>query len=82
MKKETIYEHAKRIHELASRIDELGRSEGKALEDYSTEELLIEARDILDLMEDWYSEAHYPQQEKRRQVQLLRNFIKKWEATA
>ena len=81
MKKETIHEHARRIHELADRIAELGRSEGKALEDYSTRELLIEARDILDLMEDWYSDAHYDQKEKRRQVQLLRNFIKKWEVT-
>ncbi len=82
MKKETIYEHARRIHELDSRIDELGRSEGRTLEDYSVRELVAEARDILYLMEDWYSDAHYDQNEKRRQVRLLRNFIKKWEVIA
>jgi hypothetical protein len=81
MKKETVHEHARRIHELASRVDEISRSEGRALEEYSARELVAEAHDILDLMEDWVSEAHYSQTEKRRQVQLLRNFIKKWEAT-
>ena len=76
---QTIHEHARRIHELVARIDEIGYSEGRRnVEDYSAEELVTEARDILCIMEEWDSDAHYDQQEKRRQVRLLKNFVKKW----
>lgn len=81
MKKETIYEHAKRIDELYTDQSEIARSEGKAFEDYTPRDLVLTAKNRLDIMEDWTSAAHCDQKYKRSQQRLLRNFVKKWEPT-
>ena len=78
MKKETIYEHAKRIDELYTDQSEIARSEGKAFEDYTPRDLVATAKSRLDIMEDWTSEEHCDQKYKRRQQRLLRNFVEKW----
>ena len=79
MKKETIYEHAKRIDELYEHQREIARSEGKAFEDYTPRDLVLTAKNRLDIMEDWDSELICDQAYTRRQRRLLSNFVKKWE---
>lgn len=78
MKKETIYEHAKRIEELYTDQSEIARSEGKAFEDYTPRDLVLTAKARLDIMEDWDSELICDQAYTRQQRRLLRNFVKKW----
>ena len=77
MKKETIYEHAKRIEELYYHQLEIARSEGKAFEDYSPMDLVLTAESILDVMEDWDSPLICDMEATRKQRRLLRNFVKK-----
>jgi transposase len=76
-KKETIHQHAKRIHELSSTISEIARFEGKEFEDYDAEYLTSSASYLIDLISDW-GPGEYDQKEKSRQLTLLRNFVKKW----
>lgn len=78
MKKETIYEHAKRIEELYTDQSEIARSEGKAFEDYTHLDLVRTAQNRLDIMEDWDNEQICDQKHKRNQQRLLRNFVEKW----
>jgi hypothetical protein len=82
MKTETIYEHAKRIEELYQHQREIARSEGKAFEDCTPRDLVLTAKGRLEIMEDWYDDRICDQAYVRRQRQLLRNFIKKWEVIA
>lgn len=82
MKKETIYEHARRIDELYEHQREIARSEGKAIEDYTPRDLVLTAESRLDIMGDWEDnplicDPAYV----RRQQRLLRNFVKKWSNT-
>ena len=79
MKKETIYEHAKRIEELYTDQSEIARSEGKAFEDYTPQDLVRTAKNRLDIMEDWDDEQICDQAYTRRQRRLLSNFVKKWD---
>ena len=79
MKKETIYEHAKRIEELYEHQREIARSEGKTFEDYTPRDLVLTAESILSVMEDWDSPLICDMDYTRRQRRLLRNFVKKWE---
>lgn len=77
---ESIYQHAKRIEELYNHQNEIARSEGLAFEDYAPRDLVLTAKSILEVMEDWTTEAHCDQKYKRSQQRLLRNFVKKWDA--
>lgn len=76
---ESIYEHAKRIDELYNHQREIARSEGKTFEEYTPRDLVLTAKSILSIMEDWTSAAHCDQKYKRSQQQKLRNFVKKWD---
>ena len=78
MKNETIYEHAKRIEELRTDQSEIARSEGKAFEDYTPQDLVRTAQNRLDIMEDWDRDEICDQGYANRQCRLLRNFVKKW----
>lgn len=79
MKTETIYEHAKRIHELYDSQSEIARSEGKAFEDYTPQDLVLTAESRLDIMGDWEDDPRICDPAYvRRQQRLLRNFVKKW----
>lgn len=78
MKKETIYEHAKRIIYLYDDQSEIARSEGKAFEDYTPLDLIRTAEARLDIMEDWYSPSICDMEFAAKQRRLLRNFVKKW----
>ena len=78
MKKETIYEHAKRIEELYTDQSEIARSEGKAFEDYTPKDLVLTAKSRLEIMEDWDRDVICDQAYANRQRRLLRNFVKKW----
>lgn len=78
MKKETIYEHAKRIDELYNDQSEIARSEGKTFEDYTPQDFVRTALGRLDIMEDWDRDEICDQAYANRQRRLLRNFVKKW----
>lgn len=79
---ETIYQHAKRIDELINHQSEIARSEGKALEDYTPRDLVLTAENIIDIMEEWdYNPLICDPVYARRQIRLLRNFVKKWRPT-
>ena len=78
MKTETIHEHAKRIDELYTQMIELARSEGQSFEDYTPRDLVMAAKGILNVMQDWDSPLIADQQHVRRQRRLLRNFVNKW----
>lgn len=75
---ETIHEHAKRIEELYNHQREIARDEGKAFEDYTPRDLVLTAKALLFLLEDW-DRQDYNEPSARRQRRLLRNFVKKWE---
>lgn len=74
MKKETVYEHARRIDELHNHQREIARDEGKTFEEYTPRDLVLTAANLLDIMDE--RDVFTP--EGRRQQRLLRNFIKKW----
>lgn len=78
MKKETIYEHAKRIILLYDDQREIARSEGKSFDDYTPLDLIRTAEARLDIMEDWYSQSICDMEHAAKQKRLLRNFVKKW----
>lgn len=82
MKKETIYEHAKRIYELYSAQCEIARSERKNFEDYTALDLILTAESRLDVMEDWDSPLICDMEYTAKQRRLLRNFVKKWRGCA
>lgn len=75
MATETVYEHAKRIDELHTHQNEIARSEGRTFEDYSARDLVLTAKSLLDLMEEWDVTTPASRGQQRR----LRNFVKKWE---
>lgn len=76
-----IYEHAKHIDELYNHQREIARSEGKTFEEYTPRDLVLTAKALLFLQEDW-SRQDYNEPYARRQRLLLRNFLKKWEGEA
>lgn len=77
MKKETIYEHARRIEYLYGHQCEIARDEGMAFEEYTPRDLVLTAAALLDVMEEW--DVLPP--EAKQQQRLLRNFVNKWRVT-
>ena len=77
-KTKTAHDHAKQIHELYDQQSEIARSEGKQFEDYTVEELVLTAKNIIDIMGDWNDNDYIDQNYKRGQLTRLRNFVKKW----
>lgn len=69
-----VLAHALKICELKSSITEIARSEHRAVETFTTRELLDAARNILDIMQDFENDAYTRGQRKR-----LQNFIAKWD---
>ena len=76
---ESIYTHAKRIDELYEHQREIGRSEGKTFEEYTPRDLVLTAESLIDLLESFdLNPLICDPIVTRRQLRLLRNFVKKW----
>lgn len=84
MKNETIHQHARRIDELYNSMSELALCEHKKIEDYTAAELIATAKNVLDIMDDWFEDADIGGDRRRiaAERRKLQNFIKKWEAHA